>query len=181
MECVVDLIPPYQLGCSSIIFSTLGIKYYKVCGHVRGYRCGTTNPCSSGGIDSYYYDGISITYGQNLRRHIWTYFVGLPKDIFDLYACPCRTGYSGGRKVTSSFIGNHYYCECDLNPGKSCTNEIQWKCKNCDIHKTSCCTNCKAPLFYRILDDMTQDDIELRVCDNKDGNILLYFIELFVR
>ena len=40
------------------------------------------------------------------------------------------------------------------------------------------------PWFYRVLDDMTQDDIELRVCaddDTSDEDVPLDIIELYVR
>ena len=57
-------------SCSSTIFSTLGLNYYKVCGKIRGYQYGAPDafrPLHLGeGIDSYYVDGNSITYGQIL-------------------------------------------------------------------------------------------------------------------
>ena len=182
---------PSSAGCNSTIFSTLGLNYYKVCGQVRGYQYRSPDgfhPLSAG-IDSYYVDGISITYGQNPRTHIWTYACGLQEDRVDVAGCPCNTGYSGGRKVASPFINNHYYCESALDPGKGWThvlyaNDPLWDGKNCDSNETSCCTNSKMPWFYRILDDMTQDDIELRVCGNQglpDEDTPLDIIELYVR
>ena len=112
---------PSSAGCSSTTYSTLGLKYYKVCGQLRGYQYHTPDAFTSlsKGIDSYYVDGISITYGQCPRKHIWTYASGLSEHRVDAWACPCNTGYSGGRNVASSFLSNHYYCESALDPGKS--------------------------------------------------------------
>ena len=182
---------PSSAGCSSTNFSTLGLNYYKVCGQVRGYQYATAHAFHSlsVGIDSYYVDGVSITYGQNPRTHIWTYACGLREDILDISSCPCNTGYSGGNIVISSFVGNHYYCESGLDPGKQWTkflyvNDPLWDGKNCDSHEASCCTNSKMPWFYRVLDDMTQEDIELRVCGDQsvpDEDTPLDIIELYVR
>ena len=107
-------------GCNLTIFSTLGLKYYKVCGQVRGYQYGSPSafiPLDAG-IDSHYVEGFSITYGQNPCTDIWTYAGGLREDRVDVHACPCNNGYAGGKKVASSFVGNHYYCEAGLDPGK---------------------------------------------------------------
>ena len=72
-----------------------------MCGQVRGYQYeGPDAFCHlSKGIDSYYVDGVSITYGQNPRTHIWTYACGVNKARVDKYSCPCNTGYFGGRML----------------------------------------------------------------------------------
>ena len=178
-------------GCSSTTFSTLDLKYYKVCGQVRGYQYWSPDAfySLSKGIDSYYVDGISITYGQNPRTHIWTYACGVREDYVNTAGCPCNTGYSEGRNVISSFVGNHYYCESGLDPGKQgiqvlSVNDSLWDGKNCDSKEASCCTNSKMPWFYRILDDITQYDIEPRVCGDQsisDEDTPLDTIELYVR
>ena len=179
--------PSSSAGCSSIILSTLGLNYYKVCGQLRGYQYGTTNGCHSlsMGIDSNYVDGVSITYGQNPRTHIWTYASECNKHRVE---CPCNSCCCGDRNVLS-FVGNHYYCESGLDPGKSWTNVLYpndplWDGKNCNSSEASCCTNSKMPWFYRVLDDMTQDDIELRVCSDggpPEEDTPLDIIELYVR
>ena len=178
-------------GCSSTIFSTLGINYYKVCGQLRGYQYGSPNAFQplNVGVDNHYVDGVSITYGQNPRTHIWTYACGLREDKLDNSNCPCNTGYTNSNKVFSSFVGNHYYCESGLDPGKIWTsvlyaNDPLWDGENCDSSEAPCCSNSKLPWFYRLLDDITQDDIELRVCSD-DGPLEegtpLDIIELYVR
>ena len=180
-------------GCSSTVFSTFGLNYYKVCGQIRGYQYHTPDAFEplSVGIDSYYVDGISITYGQCPRKHVWTYACGVNKDDINKYACPCNTGYSGGRNVSSSFVGNHYYCESGLDPGKTWpapvlyANDPLWDGKNCDNREASCCTNSTMPWFHRVLDDIIDNDIELRVCANGnvsgDEDVPLDIIELYVR
>ena len=181
-------------GCNSTIFSTFGLNYYKVCGQVRGYQYGSCDAFKAltvdVGIDSHYVDGISITYGQNPRTHIWTYACGLRENMLDVSGCPCNTGYTGGNKVASSFVGNHYYCESGLDPGKQWTkkvlypNDPLWDGKNCNSSEAFCCTNSKMPWFYQVLDDITQDNIELRVCSDAgppNEDTPLDIIELYVR
>ena len=182
---------PSSGSCSSTTFSTLGLNYYKVCGQVRGYQYEGPDAFIklSKGINSYYVDGVSITYGQNPRTHIWTYACGLREDRLDIYGCPCNTNYTGGNKVASSFVSNHYYCESGLDPGKSWigilfANDPLWDGKNCNSSEASCCTNSKMPWFYRVLDDIIQDDIELRVCSDggpPEEDTPLDIIELYVR
>ena len=177
-------------GCSSTTFSTLGLNYYKVCGQVRGYQYYSPDAFASlsKGIDSYYVDGISITYGQNPRTHIWTYAAGFKEDAVSFIVCPCNTNYTGGRNVFSPFISNRYYCESAGDSGKSLTNVLYandplWDGKNCDDREVSCCTNSKLPWFYRVLNDITQEDIELRVCGNEaysNEDVPLDIIELYV-
>ena len=68
-----------RAGCNSTIFSSTGLMYSKVCGQVRGYQYYALHAFRSlgVGIDSYYVDGVSITYGTNPRKHIWTYAAGI--------------------------------------------------------------------------------------------------------
>ena len=74
---------PSSPGCSSTTFSTLGLNFFKVCGQLRGYQYNSPDAVHrlNKGIDSYYVDGISITYGQNPRKHIWTYIVGQKENL----------------------------------------------------------------------------------------------------
>ena len=168
---------PSSAGCSSTTFSTLGLSYYKVCRQVRGYQFHSPDAFAplGRGIDSYCVNGISITHGKNPRKYLWTYACGLQEDRKNVTGCPCNKGYYGGKNPGSSFVTNHYYCESDLNPSTSWTNVLYvddplWDGKNCDSLESSCCTNSKMPWFYRVLDNTTQDDIELRVCANEVNN-----------
>ena len=161
-------------GCSSANYSTSGIKYYKVCGQMRGYAISSVDAFAQLGnyktIDTPYVDGISITHGQNPRQHIWTYSAGHDGSPG---RCPCATPSTSVNPPPPSFVCNHYYCEGG--------NDILWDRKDCPVPQAPCCNNTKQPWFYRILDDMTQDDIELRVCADEAGeNIPLDIIELYV-
>ena len=179
-------------GCSSTTFSTLGLKYYNVCGQVRRYQYASCDAfySLSAGIDSYYVDSISITYGQNPRTHVWTYAAGLHENLIYPHTCPCNTNYHGDRNVASAFIGNNYYCESGLDPPPPgytrvlYANDPLWDGKNCDSQEASCCTNSKTPWFLQVLDDIIQEDIELRVCANEgvtnDEDVPLDIIELYV-
>ena len=162
-----------------------------MCGQVRGYQFQSPDAFYSlgRGIDSFYVDGISITHGKNPRKHLWTYACRLQEDRKDVTGCQCNKGYYGGRNLGLFFVTNHYYCESALNPNTSWTNVLYandplWDGKNCDSLESSCCSNSKMPWFYRVLDDTTQDDIELRVCaDEVIGNedTPLDIIELYIQ
>ena len=176
-------------SCASTMFLTLGISYDKVCGQVRGYQYASPDGFefrSNANINTPYVDGVSITHGQNPHVHIWTYVSGWREDAVS-YGCPCNSGYPK-IKITST-LAEHYYCESGLDPGKSWeyvlyANDTLWDGKNCDSLESSCCTNPKMPWFYRVFDDTTQDDIELRVCaDEVIGNedTPLDIIELYVQ
>ena len=58
-------------GLCGYIFH-LCLNYLEVCGQIRGYQHKGSDVFYqlSVGIDSYYVDGVSITYGQNPRTHI---------------------------------------------------------------------------------------------------------------
>ena len=65
---------PSSGGCDSTFFSAYSIKYTRICGQVRGYQYRSPDAFNTGtsDIDSYYVDGVSITYASNPREHIWT-------------------------------------------------------------------------------------------------------------
>ena len=64
-----------------------------------------------------------------------------------------------------------------------CANDPLWNGKSCPSREAPCCTISKMPWFYQVLDDMTQDDIELRVCSDSGlprEDVPLDIIELYV-
>ena len=101
-------------GCNSATFSVLGMEYQYVCGRIVGWQIGSPDGFagSSQGIDSYYIDGISITYGGPPREHIWS-LAGIPDETFTIYnyICPCSNTGVSGVLAPPSFVGNDYYCE----------------------------------------------------------------------
>ena len=91
-------------GCPSTTFSTLGFSYYKVCGQVRGYQFFHTVDALiplGRGIDSFYFDDISITHGKSPHKHTWKYVGGLQENRRNSLGCPCNKGYTGGRNVAT--------------------------------------------------------------------------------
>ena len=155
--------------CSSANFSTNGISYQRVCGRARGYQKGDTvafygsqHPYDLT-IDEAYVSGLSITHGSNPRQHIWTYASGRGERYNNPWNCPCSVygGYS-----PSSFVGNDYYCESGAvdipNSATFYFNDPLWDGAGC---VDNCCDDITQPWFYRQLNQITQDDIEARICD----------------
>ncbi len=69
-----------QPGCSGIIFSTMHLPYFHICGIVNGKYFGTvdgfsgSNRSANTTINDNYVDGIGFTYGNTSHRtHIWTF------------------------------------------------------------------------------------------------------------
>ena len=180
-----------RAGCNSAIFSSIGLMYSKVCGQVRGYQYRTPDAIKliGFGIDSYYVEGVSITYETNPRKHIWTYAAGASEQRNDSSACPCNTGFNGSTDPASTFIGSHYYCESG-NPISDkfrilYADDPLWDGQQCNGKEGPCCpANSTMPWFYRSLDTHTNDDIELRVCTNRVPEyeeVPLDIIELYIK
>ena len=173
--------------CDSTLFSTYGLNYTKLCGQVRGYdyRSPDAFNTESSDIDSYYVDGVSITYGSNPRQHIWTLSGGQYETHLSGNGCPCNNGSSAS---PPSFVGNDYYCESGLNapPFSSIlyTDDPLWDGQNCNGPESTCCTNPNMPWFLKTLNETTTDNIELRVCNNQglpDEDTPLDIIEIYVK
>ena len=135
-------------------------------------------------FDSYYVDGVSITYGSNPRQHIWTYAGGWYLLVYS-YGCPCDNGSSVS--PPPSFVGNDYYCESGLNylPWSYVlyADDPLWDGQNCNGPESTCCTNPNMPWFLTTLNETTTDNIELRVCSNQglpNEDTPLDIIEIYV-
>ena len=162
---------------SHTFFSTQGIHYNKVCGQLRGYlyRCPDGFGHGNNIIESYYVDGISITYGSSPLKHIWTYAGGLTSDNFPYpsLCCPCNANNNEAPEYKPNFIGNDYYCESAIPPYVSgnthrwqyvlYVNDPLWDGQQCDGNEGPCCTNTKMPWFIKTLNVTTNEDIELKV------------------
>ena len=159
---------PSDPGCDSTTFSTYGLNYTKVCGQIRGYQFAIPDAFHLGskGIDSYYVEGVSITYGSNPRQHIWTYAGGFYETRLDSRGCPCNSGSAA--LPPPSFVGNDYYCESGLNappyPLILYPFDPLWDGQNCNGPESTCCTNPNMPWFLKTLNEVTTHNIELRVC-----------------
>ena len=108
--------------------------------------------------------GLSITHSSTCQ-HIWTYAAGLT-DSGNHSCCDCPCAAIPG-PAPPSFVGNNYYCES----GAGNTFDLSthyfldplWDGTGCSSGNT-CCSNTNQPWFYHQLSEMTQDDIEVRIC-----------------
>ena len=82
-----------------------------MCGKVIAYQDKTPDGFRGQqlSINSHYVDGISLTHGQNPRKHIWTFVAALDEvGTHPSYNCPCTNVH-----ITSpqppTFIGNDYF------------------------------------------------------------------------
>ena len=161
-------------SCTSISYAT-GHLYSKVCGRVIGYQVASPDGfLSSGTIDENYVDGVSITYGRNPRRHIWTYAAGVTENSTDhtLNNCPC---WDLSAEQPPGFVGEKYFCE-SANPsdifdstGFLYGSDKLWDNQQCSNEGT-CCTSLAPPWFTVTLSDPTTDDIEVRICGDESTN-----------
>ena len=180
----------HKFGCTETPFPTL-VEYTKVCGQVRGYQHETLLAFSeynaintSLTVDDAYVHGVSITYGNTPRKHIWTYAAG-PQEkaqFYGSYDCPCK---QNATTVTPPYVGTDYYCESGTYsccPLPYFYNDPLWDGQQCGGGEAPCCTRPNMPWFIKTLNDTTTEDIELRVCDYTNlGDTPLELIELFVK
>ena len=175
-------------NCSSVTYPTGGMRYSKICGQAVGYQYRSMDAFNgSRDINSYYVDGMSITYGSP-RKHIWTYAVGNSDDYNHNgnYNCPCAK-YPG--PAPPSFVGDHYYCESGTK-GASHTkpivyiNDPLWDGEGCGTGN-NCCAQPGMPWFCRTLPQEVEGDIEMRICsdyDNDDNEKLhLELLEIYLQ
>ena len=140
-----------------------------------------------------YVDGVTITYGSNPRKHIWTYACGavqnvLGSDHFRSHICPCNNDSSG--TYVPEWIGSDHYCESGSystvsNSRVLFSNDTLWDGQHCNGNEGPCCTNPKMPWFIKTLNENTTKDIELRMCGNENPSnnedTPLDIIELYIR
>ena len=180
-------------GCQSTVFDTYDLRYSQVCGQLRGFQYGRPDAFGSfidnpgRTIDDQYVDGVSITYGNPHRIHIWTYANGHLGAFAIRNQCPCTT--AGFTYQLPSYVGNDYYCEsAALSTIKLNPDDPLWDGQECQESTGSegpCCTNTNQPWFHKVLNATTNEDIELRMCGSEsptgDEDTPLQVIELFIR
>ncbi|XP_065896134.1 uncharacterized protein [Dysidea avara] len=155
-------------GCYSTTFPVNGTSYRKIRGKLRGYQRRSPDGFISGkSINTAYVDGVSITIG-NPRRHVWTYAVGISDDV-NGNNCPCAAVSAG--PAPPSFVGGHYYCESgNTGPYEDTiyTSDPLWDGAGCVHPNNNCCTNVGLPWFIREFPIAQDDDIEVRICTDRD-------------
>ena len=175
-------------GCSSVTFPTHGFSYTKVCGRARGfqfrYTPGYQNYYNHGQttLDRAYVSGLSVTHGSP-RNHIWTFAVGLSKDLnYACCNCPCASPYPG--PASPPFVGENFFCE-SVNTGpyeqQWYLDDPLWDSQGC-VSGSTCC-NRGGPWFATTLSQEVSDDMEVRMCHDFDPgneNIGVEQLEIFI-
>lgn len=181
---------PGPRGCVSVTYNTLGIPYSKVCGRVIGYQDKSPDGfiryiISRTSIDQVYADGVSITHGSP-RQHIWTFVCAHSErtTVYHRETCPCISGFTG---TVPPYIGQNYFCDTGShNPigiGRFFTEDPLWDGEGCGPLST-CCSFNSPPWFCTELNQITSDDIELRLCGDEstsNEDTPLETIELYVQ
>ena len=173
-------------GCTSIVYSTSGISYSRVCGRVRAYYHKTPDAfdpyyTTHHNLENLYVDGVSITHGHP-RRHVWTFAAGYSETGYDQYNCPCSRSDRTFTGLVPPFIGNDYFCESARAGSETVIEDPLWDGMGCPSSNT-CCTFRNPPWFCKAV-TTTSNTIEVRLCRNEDrGNedIQLELIEIFVQ
>ena len=178
-------------GCVSTTFPVHGVQYSRVCGRVIAYQFGSTNGFRAYysnhkiTVDDVYVDGVSLTHGQNPRKHIWTFAAARDETTSDRSTCPCTKTDRTYRGLVPPFIGQDYFCDTGSRNAWKYTcypDDPLWDGAGCGP-TSSCCSFNNPPWFCKQLPQPTTDDIELRLCADgsslNDEDIPLETIELY--
>ena len=179
-------------GCSSTVLQVQGVQYSRVCGKIIGYQQKTPDafrPYNSGSqttIDSYYVDGISITHGSP-RKHIWTFAAALHEyNSARDNVCPCTNTRNSQHASIPSFVGHDYFCDTgseNLRQHIFYGDDPLWDGEGCGQFNTCCSWN-SPPWFMKQLSSPTSDDIEMRLCCDRnrdDEDITIETLEMYVQ
>ena len=168
-------------GCSSVTFDSYGLSYSNVCGKIIGYQFGSpsgfyTPRISGNSIESAYLEGVSLTYGKNPRKHIWSFANALLET--GLYynsgnhVCPCGDSRSTMQQFIPTFVGTDYFCEAGTQTfghvGVFYGSDPLWDGAGCESQST-CCSFNNPPWFYKQLTNTTNDDVEMRICADEEA------------
>ena len=182
-------------SCSSVMFDAHGIEYSQVCGKIIAYQ--DASPDAFGGnfllprdqrtvtIDENYLDGISLTHGQNQRRHIWSFAAATDEAGFNpLNNCPC-TNVQQSSPHPPNFVGNDYFCDTASEHFSFVfyPNDPLWDGEGCGPANTCCSLN-NPPWFRKQLPSATSNDIKMRLCCDQrrnDEDVPIESIELYVQ
>ena len=179
-------------GCSSVVFPTHSVNYSTVCGRMLAYQHGSptgfNTPASE--IDKPYVDGVSITYGKSPnRRHVWTLSNTIRTSGNPEHVCPCGDpeSVSTMHEHIPDFVGNDYFCDSRAPTEEKATGphdaDPLWDGQGCDPGD-ACCTFNSPPWFCKKLPEITNEDVELRICANEGWeteDTLLNIVELYVQ
>ena len=173
------------IACSSATFDVHGIEYSQVCGKIIGYQDRKPDGFNIGQrIDGVYVEGVSLTHGNNPRKHIWTFAAARSESDND---CPCL---NVGTITVPSFVGNDYFCDTGtpIISNSFHLDDPLWDGRGCGPTST-CCSFNNPPWFSKQLPSPTTDDIEMRLCANNhhavynlgDEDVTVQTVELLVQ
>ena len=116
-------------------------------------------------IDNIYVDGVSITYGNNPCKQVWTLRVGVVANNINHFFCsPCNTNNTG--TTVPSFVGSDYHCESGIASGHWSSvlyaNDPLWDGQQYGGLEGPCCTNPKMPWYIKTLNEDTTEDGNVR-------------------
>ena len=180
-------------GCVHTTFPLNGVKYSRVCGKIIAYQY--SSPEGFGPyyhnnnltIDDPYVDGVSLTHGQDPRKHIWTFVNAKDESRSKYFTCPCTSTDKAYAGVVPPFIGQDYFCDTGSESppriGYFYRSDPLWDGSGCGT-TSSCCTFNNPPWFCKQLLQPTSDDIEMRVClnaPNTNEDIALEHVDIYVQ
>ena len=169
------------------LFPVQGVEYTQVCGKIIGYQDKTPDAFNGGTIDSPYVDGISLTHGEQPRKHIWTFVAALHEDdTLPLETCGCTNVRNSHHTAVPSFVGDDYFCDTGSENSYEYIfygDDPLWDGAGCGEHNT-CCDFNSPPWFKKEISSPTSDDIEIRLCADgsfDDEDINFEILELYVQ
>ncbi|KAL5518306.1 hypothetical protein EMCRGX_G004015, partial [Ephydatia muelleri] len=175
--------------CDSLNIPTSGASYLTVCGWFRGYQIGTPDSFTSFAglgfdIETYYVDGVSVTYGSpGNRSHVYTNAAGYMETNYK-GSCPCAGG-----DPPPSFVGSDYYCESG-NPGPDWNHtefyysDVLWDGQQCGGDESTCCNPPDLPWFCKTFPTPISEDLEVRICMDEDldnENVAIESFALYIQ
>ena len=176
-------------ACPSVMLSTSGVEYTKVCGKILAYQFSSPDGFRTGSddIDGGYVDGVSLTHGRTPRNHIWTFVAALVENGFrdGGAVCLCSSVSSVGTRPPS-FVGDDYFCDAGAVTFAFDTfygDNPLWDGSGCGSSST-CCSFNTPPWFLKELSSPTSNDIDMRVClDESRANedIAMSSVEIYVQ
>ena len=179
-----------EAACPSVILSTSGVEYTKVCGKILAYQFSSPDGFSTGSddIDGSYVDGVTLTYGDTPRNHIWTFVAALDEfgSGVSRFVCPCSSNESSVGTSPPSFVGDDYFCDAGAVTqvaGIFYGDNPLWDGSGCGPTST-CCSFNTPPWFLKELSSPISDDIEMRVCRNEirtNEDIAMSSVEIYVQ
>ena len=176
--------------CDSLNVTTYGASYQTVCGRFRGYQIGSPdafrklNDAINRHIETYYVDGVTVTYGlPGNRHHVYTYANGYA-ETNALSSCPCAGG-----TAPPLFVGSDYYCESgNLGPDWIGTqfylSDVLWDRQQCGGNESTCCNPPDLPWFCTTFPTSISEDLEVRICMDEvlsNENVAIESFELYIQ